>query len=145
MKNIIDTGKVLLTIQAFDNRTITEEMTKLWHELLEPYMLTDCLQAVKDHYTESRDWLMPVDVIGRVKKMRNDRIQAVGGVRLHENDELAQREPGEGVQFLPGWRDKMRFMGELIGNGKISPAQYKSYLDGDLNFGQLAQQAKELG
>ena len=95
MKTIIDTGKVLLTIQAFDNRTITEEMTLLWHELLEPYTLQDCIQAVKDHYEESKEWIMPVDIISRVKKVRAERAGAVRGIQLREDDELIPGEPGE--------------------------------------------------
>lgn len=144
MKAIIDTGKVLLTIQAFDNRTITEEMTLLWHELLEPYTLQDCVQAVKDHYAESRDWLMPVDVINRVKQVRAERAGAVRGIQLREEDELIPGAPGEKSQLVPDWREKVRALGERIRNGEISPAQYRAYHDGELSLEELMQSAKEL-
>lgn len=144
MKTIIDTGKVLLTIQAFDNRTITEEMTLLWHELLEPYTLQDCIRAVKDHYAESRDWLMPADVISRVKQIRAERAGAVRGIQLREDDELIPAEPGEKSQVVPDWREKVHALGERIRNGEITPAQYRAYHDGKLSLQELMASAKEL-
>lgn len=144
MKNIIDTGKVLLTIQAFDNRTITEEMTLLWHELLEPYTLQDCVQAVKDHYEESKEWIMPVDIISRVKQIRSYRVGRVQGVQLRPDDELIETEPGKGAQMVPDWRQKISALTERIANGEITPDQYRAYHDEKLSLQELMASAKEL-
>lgn len=86
-------GDLLTVIVAFDRRTIGEADIEAWHLILADLPLEDCAQAVKDHYTESRDWIMPVDV--RNGAIRIDRRRR-GAIRNAELDAQKARE------FSPG-------------------------------------------
>jgi hypothetical protein len=70
---------ILAKIAAYDRRTVGEADAQAWAEALDGHVtVADALQAVTDHFTESRDWIMPVDVIKRAAKFRRARIQAAG-------------------------------------------------------------------
>lgn len=69
----------LLTIAAaYDNRKPDPDAAKAWAMALEGLRFEDCRQVVVSHYQRSRDWMMPIDVIQGVKKLRRDRILAFG-------------------------------------------------------------------
>jgi hypothetical protein len=69
----------LLTIAAaYDNRKPDADAAKAWAMALEDYPYDDCRTAVVEHYRESRDWLMPSDVIDGVKHIRKERLIMFG-------------------------------------------------------------------
>lgn len=133
--NITDTSHVLATIQAYTNRRADEATVKAWHELLAPYTVEDCLQAVKDHYRDSTDWLMPAALIARVREYRRDRLAAFhGGLHLSPADDAKA-----------GWRERMAALRSLAANGYLTPAQYGEYQVGRLTLADLTQRRPELG
>jgi hypothetical protein len=65
----------LLTAAAmFDRRTVGRSDAKAWTAVVGDLPFGDALAAVRAHYTESSDWLMPAHVRNRVKIMRRDRL-----------------------------------------------------------------------
>lgn len=69
----------LLTIAAaYDNRKPDPDAAKAWAMALDGLRFEDCRQVVVEHYRTSREWMMPVDVIGGVKRLRHQRILAFG-------------------------------------------------------------------
>ena len=69
----------LLTIAAaYDNRKPDPDAAKAWAMALEGLRFEDCREAVVAYYRSSREWLMPVDVIQAVKRLRHARIDAFG-------------------------------------------------------------------
>ncbi len=72
---------MLLAIAAsFDRRKPDEVAAQGWARALEGYSFEDCREAIVEHYSTTREWLMPADVIRIVKRVRAARIQAVGYV-----------------------------------------------------------------
>jgi hypothetical protein len=67
--NKAEVGDLLTVIVAFDRRTIGHADIEVWHLILADYPLADCAQAVKDHYSERTDWLMPAHVVARADRM----------------------------------------------------------------------------
>lgn len=66
----------LLTIAAaYDNRKPDPDAAKAWAMALEDLRFEDCRQVVVQHYRQSRQWLMPVDVIEGVAAVRVERLR----------------------------------------------------------------------
>lgn len=71
----------LLTIAAaYDNRKPDADQAKAWAMALDGLRFEDCREVVVAHYRRSRDWLMPVDVINGVTKLRADRRAQYGPI-----------------------------------------------------------------
>lgn len=69
---------VLGKCAAFDNRRPDPATTVAWAEALDPDVtLADALAIVRDHYAESRDWIMPADINRRSRDIRRQRIATV--------------------------------------------------------------------
>ena len=78
--NADEVGKLLGLMALADNRKPPEDeagqlaMVQFWLGMVGDLDYADAAQAVTEHYRESREWLMPVDVRRRVKALRRDRI-----------------------------------------------------------------------
>ena len=71
-------AQALLTIAAsYDRRQADPEAARAWALALDGLRFIDCREVVVEHYKRSREWLMPVDVIAGVKKIRAARLAAV--------------------------------------------------------------------
>jgi len=68
-----DVIDVLAKAAAFDQRTIGQADVLAWTEVLHSLELPDALEAVTRHYTESRERLMPADVIRHARAARDAR------------------------------------------------------------------------
>jgi hypothetical protein len=65
----------LLTAAAmFDRRTVGKADAEAWLAVVGDLPFGDALAAVRAHYTESTDWLMPAHVRQRVKAIRAARL-----------------------------------------------------------------------
>ena len=72
-------AQMLLGIAAsFDNRKPNEEAAIAWSAVLGDYDYTECRDAVVDHYRESREWIMPADVVSRVRHKITERFRNFG-------------------------------------------------------------------
>ena len=71
---IEETIDLLTAAAAFDRRTVGKADAVAWHTVIGDLPLDDCLVAVRGHYTDTTDWIMPAHVRQRVKAMRRDRI-----------------------------------------------------------------------
>lgn len=68
-------AQVLLSMAAtVDNRKPDADAAKAWAAMLDGLRVEDCMQAIREHYTESTEWLMPAMVRARVKRIRAKRI-----------------------------------------------------------------------
>lgn len=68
-----EVARLLSKASAFDQRTIGELDVAAWHEILVRVDLADALAAVTRHYTETRERLMPADVVRHARSIREDR------------------------------------------------------------------------
>lgn len=103
----------LLTIAAtFDNRKPDADHAKAWAMALDGLRFEDCRDVIVDHYRRSREWLMPIDVIGGVRRLREKRIADYGPI-----EPPADMDPDDTGSYA-------RFMSEArrgIADGTILP------------------------
>ena len=69
----------LLTIAAaYDNRKPDADQAKAWAMALDDLRFEDCRTVIVEHYKRSREWLMPVDVVQGVRRLREKRLADYG-------------------------------------------------------------------
>lgn len=132
--NIQETAAVLARVQAYHQGfKVNDAKILAWYELLEPYMLRDCIEAVKDYFKDPGDWIMPADVIQRVKGYRAKRLQAIGGTAyLSPADERAAIESGS-------YSEAMADLNRLAADGHLPPARYAAYHEGRVALTDLSR------
>lgn len=111
--NASEAATLLSLCSAYDRRTIGEADAFAWADALDDIRFNDAKDAVKAHYRESREWLMPCDVRAGVKKIREARIIAAesAGQLPMPPDGLTGAEWGE-------WKRKAL---EAVANGDEVP------------------------
>lgn len=123
--NIAETSMVLAKIQAFDNRNVDDATVIAWQEVLEPYTLTDALQAVSDYFRSYSAWIMPAHIVERVRAMEDNRAyQFKNGYHLNRADEESTLEGGD-------WSALNRALGRAVRTGALTPAAYEEYQNGN--------------
>ena len=70
-----ETGELLAHAALVDNRKTDPAIVIAWHSILGDLRYADCEEAVRAHYAESSDWLMPAHVRNCVRDIRQQRIQ----------------------------------------------------------------------
>ena len=60
-------GQLLTLAALVDNRTETAEACLMWHEIIGHLDYQQAVDAMREHYRETTDWLMPAHVIQRVR------------------------------------------------------------------------------
>jgi hypothetical protein len=68
-----DVIEVLAKCSAYDQRTVGEVDVMAWHEVLARMELTDALEAVRRHYSESSARAMPADILRNARVARDER------------------------------------------------------------------------
>jgi hypothetical protein len=93
--NDIEVSKLLALMALADNRKPPEDdearmaMIEFWLGMVGDLRYADAAIAVRDHYRESREWVMPADIRQRVAEIRKQRIEAAPPVEIPEH--LADR------------------------------------------------------
>lgn len=116
-----EAGELLALISAYDNRNFNKETTAAWFDLLGPYTLYEAKQAVKKHYAENPDWLMPSHVRSAIKAARKTRLAKLGPINPNRADMT------DVATELSTGRELTR----AIASGQLSPEQYEDYLRSD--------------
>jgi hypothetical protein len=86
-------GMVLAKAAIFDQRNVGDSDILAWHEILKEVDVRDALDAVGRHYCDSRERIMPTDILRLIPTMRHARQQQehpcprCGRVRSHEPDD----------------------------------------------------------
>lgn len=123
--DIIETGILLAKIQAFDNRTVADPTIIAWQEILAPHTLADALDAVRNYYRVSSEWIMPSHIVERVRDIENRRLDGFGtDLRLNDAEEREAFESGN-------WREALRRLHRAAMTGELTPATFKAYMAGD--------------
>ena len=69
----------LLALAAmYDNRKPDPATATAWASVLDGLRVEDCTEAIKTHYRDHNEWLMPAMVRAGVKRIRSARITAYG-------------------------------------------------------------------
>lgn len=129
---LAEAGKLLAYISAYDNRSFNESVAGAWHDLLAEYEFEDCRAAVREHFTESSKWLMPADIIRRVKEVRKERLKAIGGLP-RTNDVDSQRTDAHQL---------MKHIAKEVASGRMTRKQYEAYLAGNRPYEQARKEVE---
>lgn len=70
-----DAAKLLTVAAAYDNRKPDPDQAKAWALALNGLDFVACRDAIVAHYQRTRDWIMPADVRGAVRRERAARIE----------------------------------------------------------------------
>lgn len=71
--NLSETADLLTAMSAFDRRTIGDGDVIAWQAVLSDASFGDCLEAVKRHYAENTEWMMPAHVRRLVRDIHGER------------------------------------------------------------------------
>lgn len=136
--NVKETAAVLARVQAYHQGfKVTDEKIIAWFELLEPYTYADCIEAVKDYFRHPGDWIMPSDIIERVKEYQSRRLLELGGyLHLSAADEQAALEDGT-------YSQKVRALTDMAKAGKLAKPEYDAYHAGKIQLTHITR--KEIG
>lgn len=74
--NLPETANLLTSMSAYDQRTIGESDVIAWQAVLSDAPFEDCVEAVKRHYAEQTDRMMPAHVRRLVRDIRREREMA---------------------------------------------------------------------
>ena len=74
--NISETTQALALAQAFDNRTVGEVNIRAWHAVLADAAAADVMAAIREHYAEHTEWIMPAHIRTAVRDMVSQREMA---------------------------------------------------------------------
>lgn len=116
MKSVDETARLLSQAGVIDHRRPDEVALLAWHELLAPYALRDCLDALRAHRRESADYLQPAHIIGRVRAVQRRRALAVP---FEANPDIERDYPAA-----------CRAIAEAVRNGVIDRDDYNRYVEG---------------
>lgn len=126
--NRSETAQLLTKIAAFDRRTIGEADVLAWHEILEPFPLADCLDAVRAYFSETREWCMPSDVVQRVQAVRTQRLRDAGTITPNEcTYERIDSPTGWSQSWSDGYYVEARALRDAIVAGQLTPERKRAY------------------
>lgn len=74
--NLSETAELLTRISSFNNRTIGEGDVTAWQSVLGDVDLADAEEAVRRHFAEHTDWLMPAHIRRLVRDIVRERAVA---------------------------------------------------------------------
>lgn len=72
--NTTEITALLAVCSSFDSRKPNPETVQAWLAAIGDLEFTAARDAVVAHYQESREWIMPADIRGKVRRARRDRI-----------------------------------------------------------------------
>ncbi len=129
-----EAGEVMELINMYDNRQVTKEVSTAWYDLIHPYTLDEAKYAVKKHYSETRDWLMPADVLRIIKTERRARLAKVETIvpsRADMTDTAAELATTKSLS-------------KAIASGELTPEAYEAYVRGNTPWAAFRQGLHEL-
>jgi hypothetical protein len=71
--NLNETARALALVQSFDRRTVGEADVVAWRSVLTDVALADAEEAIRRHYAEQTDWLMPAHIRRYVRDIVRER------------------------------------------------------------------------
>jgi hypothetical protein len=99
-----DAAELLALAAAFDRRKIGKADAIAWADALADLGQADCAEAIRAHFRDSTDYLMPAHVRRGVKALRADRIRAASSGLL----EPPNVNPNDVVTYLAEGRARRR-------------------------------------
>lgn len=99
-----EAAALLAVAAAFDNRKPDPDAATAWAAALGDYEFNSCRDAVVAHYRESREWIMPADVVSRVRIIAIERMRPFGTLVPPQH---LQGDPAEEMKWRLWARDEI--------------------------------------
>jgi hypothetical protein len=95
-----EVSQLLALAALVDNRTVTPEAVLMWHGILGDLPADAAMDALKAHYAESTEWLLPAHIRGRVLAVRRAALPATMSETRADCPEGRHRRLGDGTCML---------------------------------------------
>lgn len=118
-------AELLTLCSSFDDRDVSLSATMSWHPILEPYDFDDACDAIRAHYTRTRDRIMPVDVLNGIKQLRALRL-------ARTEDPPPDADPNDPTAYIAALRAGRR----RIADGELPQRPVQALIAGN-PIGQL--------
>lgn len=119
--NLSETGEALALASEYDNRHFTAETSSAWWDLLRSYSLDEVKAAIRKHYNETREWMMPADLVRIIKVERRKRLAKVGTIVASRADMVDASSELATTKALT----------KAVASGALTPEQYEDYQRGE--------------
>ncbi|TSI12651.1 hypothetical protein [Brevibacterium aurantiacum] len=116
-----EAGELLALIKAYDNRSFNEETSAAWYDLLGPYTLAEAKHAVKKHFYESTEYLVPAHVVRIIRTERKTRLAKVETIVPNRADMTDTATELATTKALT----------KAVASGALTPEQYEDYQRGE--------------
>lgn len=108
--NLTETTALLNGIAMYDNRDVDLEAAKVWQPHLADVTFTEAAAAVHAHFDHTSAWIMPSDVMNRIRAARSARLAAANLIYDGDPSETPQ-------QYLANIRNRIA----AIAAGEATP------------------------
>lgn len=98
-----------------DGRTVGRVEVEAWFEDVGEWDFETARLAVKRHYSRSRDFMRPFDLIGAIKEIRGERLTAAGEL-------MPNVDPDDSA----AWVAEIRALRKAIADGSITAEAYRA-------------------
>lgn len=100
---LAELSEVLGFAALYDNRTLGEAEVRAWHLIVGHLDTDDARQAIAEHYGQTRDRLMPADLLRRGRRIRDQRTGATDGPGLPAH--VPDADPADVPAYLAAIRE----------------------------------------
>lgn len=132
-------SQLLSYIAELDGRQITPTTVQVWNDVLgDDYSLAEMREAVRQHFTESTEFLKPGHLVAQVRRVRRERLNRLPmGVRTALVDD--PRGPNGTARDFAEYRRVHREVADTFASGLMSIATYQEYVDGNVPWDEFKQ------
>lgn len=116
--NKMEIARLLTAIAALDNRKVLEETVEAWYAVLHSYPYGDAAEAVRQHFEDSTEYLMPAHVRAGVKRIKAERNPSSDTSperfkALERGEIRSAPRPANWDAMSAAWRDPEKFSQEI--------------------------------
>lgn len=116
--NKTEVAKLLTIASSIDNRNVNEVAVEGWYAVLHSLPFEDCARAVKAHFEDSTEYLMPAHVKAGVKRIKAERNPSSDTSperfkQLERGEIRSAPRPANWDAMSAAWRDPEKFAQEI--------------------------------
>jgi len=102
-----EVAQVLTLASLIDNRSITDEACRMWHDVIGHVDYDVAVEALRAHYTESTAWLLPAHITGYARAERLNALPSTMSAARPECAPDAHRRLPDGTCLLCTHRNRL--------------------------------------
>lgn len=102
--NYAETARLLAAASSVDRRQLDDATVATWHAILGDLDAGDALEALRRHFAQSTDWLMPAHIRDGVRAIRDQRRAREEAQQRRSIAEARNGDPGRVQRAIEGMR-----------------------------------------